>query len=294
VATRVLTACVAIGVLAAIYLTASRQSSRAPSEMPLDVPATEQPAPSAAAAVEALPVATEDDTVSAAEASLTERASGLKRMASEAVANRHRAEYVEQLVAKGLSPSDSESIVQTLFDALAECHFDATRRRYEAYGLTLEQFVSGAEEVWNNTPSDSRSVSVDAIAKFAPECVALAGQNAGIPIAVEASGDTPDPGPEDFGILAEPNLLAQPATETLSPGWADQMELKIRHHIERYPNIVLTDLRIKCEDRGCVVLLRGEQISIFELEFDRFAEENGFASALPYGDEAQRTVWLLK
>ena len=185
--------------------------------------------------------------------SLDERAEILKRMVSDAVANPHRDQYIEDLVARGLSPSDSAHIVQTLFDALAECHFEAARRRYEAYGLTLEQFISGAEEVWNGTPA------------------------------------------EDFAILAEPNLLTEPRVAgAASPDWASQMEANILAHIERYPNVVLTDLRIKCEERGCAVLMRGRNIQVFRFELDRFAEENGFARALPYGNESQRTVWLLK
>jgi hypothetical protein len=70
------------------------------------------------------------------------------------------------------------------------------------------------------------------------------------------------------------------------------MEGKIRAHIKQYSDVSLTDLRIKCEERGCLVLMRGPKIPIFELDFDRFAEENGFASALPGGDASRRIVWL--
>ena len=70
------------------------------------------------------------------------------------------------------------------------------------------------------------------------------------------------------------------------------MEAKLRAHIDRYRGESLTDLRIKCEERGCVVLMQGQHIRIFDFEFDRFAEENGFASAFVGGDAARRTVWL--
>jgi hypothetical protein len=291
VAKRLLTAGVVLGVLLVVYLGARQRLGRTP----IDVPLAEQDAVTVATTSPIARPAPEDDGEDVAERSLEERSTGIKQMIGKALASGYRDRYIETLVGEGLSRADSENIVQTLFNALAECHFAVTRQRYESYGLTVEQFLSGAEEVW--TARDYHNVSVDTIARNAPQCVAQASQQAGLPIAIEPDGSAAASAPEDFGILAQPNLVAWPRSADANVGpqdWAHQMESTLRAHIDRYSDASLTDLRIKCEERGCVVLMKGEMIPIFEFEFDRFAEENGFASALAGGDASRRIVWLWK
>ena len=278
----VVVACLLLLVFAAAFLGARRSSDHAPSEA-----LTRPPEPKRA---ESAPSAANDDAVRAVD-KLGERSSAVKRMLSSSISSRI---YVEQLVAKGLSLADSESVVQTLVDGLAECHFEATRRRYEIAGVTLEQFLNGAEEIWSSTPVEYRNLPVYRIGQIAPQCVAQAAQQAGITIAVDPNRDLGESGPEDFGILGAPNLLTEPSTQNASLGWASQMETRLRNHIERYPIVGVTDLRIKCEERGCIVLMGGAGIQIFAFDFDRFAEDNGFSRVLPTGDESRRFVWFLK
>ena len=45
-------------------------------------------------------------------------------------------------------------------------------------------------------------------------------------------------------------------------------------------------------DDGCNVLIAGHDIRVFDLESDRFAEQNGFRHAIVGGDSGLRTVWL--
>jgi hypothetical protein len=284
VAVRVLAVGLFLGVLVTVYLTA-RQTS-----VPAQVhsPAIEQSSEQAAASSEPFASVPTDELASggATEPTIAERSATVKRMISDELADRYRDQFVETLVAKGLALSDSASIVQNLLDGLADCHFDATRRQYEAYGVRLEEFVRGAEEVWSNTPPDSRGVSIEVIATYAPQCVANVSQQAGIPVAVNASSVTSTAAPSDFGIWSQPNLVAQ------HDGAMTEMEATILAHIALFPNVALTALRIKCEEKGCIVLMQGQKIDIFQFEFDRFAETNGFASATLWGDASRRVVML--
>jgi len=51
-------------------------------------------------------------------------------------------------------------------------------------------------------------------------------------------------------------------------------------------------LLVKCRQEGCNALIGGHDIPIFDLDFDVFAERNGFHHALVGGDSNHRTVWL--
>ena len=58
------------------------------------------------------------------------------------------------------------------------------------------------------------------------------------------------------------------------------------------PTNGLTRVLVQCRDDGCNVLIAGHGIHVFDLEFDRFAERNGFRHAIVGGDSGLRTVWL--
>jgi hypothetical protein len=85
------------------------------------------------------------------------------------------------------------------------------------------------------------------------------------------------------------------AGETVSTDRFDQMEAKIFAHVAMFPNDAITDLRIKCEERGCIILMQGRNIQseqIRQFDFHRFAEENGFLRAEHGGFEERRIVTL--
>ena len=277
-----------------MYFASWPRSNHVPPETVAEGPSARQPIPPVSSTTQPPADASKRGASDGTEGSLTERVATLERMLSDAIANQNQAPYTEQLAAKGLSPSDSDRVVQTLFDELAACHFEATRRRYESYGVTFEQFLRGAEEIWGGTPAPERILSVSSVSKVAPQCVLQASQRAGIPIDVDLTSSPGPTAPADFGILAEPNLLRSTRVATDSSTWAGQMQAKLQAHVMRYPDVALDDLRIRCDQRACLVLMRGHGIQIFQFEFDVFAEQNGFASVQPYGDESQRMIWLFK
>jgi hypothetical protein len=130
VAKRVLTVGVVLGMLLGVYLVGRQTVGRAPSEKPIDGrPVEQRTAPAAAPAQPIVATATRYDGDHATERSLEQRSTAIKGRIGKAIASRYRDQYVEILVNDGLSPADSVNIVQTLFEALAECHFAATRQR---------------------------------------------------------------------------------------------------------------------------------------------------------------------
>jgi hypothetical protein len=70
------------------------------------------------------------------------------------------------------------------------------------------------------------------------------------------------------------------------------MEARIREHIASHPRLEITDTLTTCREEGCSVMLVGRDIRIFDLEFERFAEQNGFEHAVLGGDSDRRFVWL--
>jgi len=71
------------------------------------------------------------------------------------------------------------------------------------------------------------------------------------------------------------------------------MESAILSHIGRHPGLKLTNLQVQCAEDGCLILLIGRDIPVYELDFDVFATEHGFSAALIRGDGIQdRTVFL--
>jgi hypothetical protein len=296
---RVLTAVVVLGVLAVVYFALQQTPVNTPPvRTPVHSPSPAQSsAPAEATVPEPVESISPDEIASGAtEPSTEERAATVKHMISEALGNTYRDKYVETLVAKGLAPADSANIVQDLIEGLTDCYFEATRLQYETHGVPLDDFVRGAHEVWNSTPPEYRYVSVENVASHAPECLADVSQQAGITIEVDAnrliSITESDLG---FDLWSQPNLLAQrDGAAIVSNDWSEQMEAKIFAHIAMYSNVALTDVRIKCEERGCVIQMQGPKIEIYQFEFRRFAEENGFLSAELGGPDYRRIVTLRK
>jgi hypothetical protein len=207
-----------------------------------------------------------------------ERAVLIKRAISKNMSE-PRERYVERLVASGLAPADGERIAQQLVDGVADCMLEAARAEYESRGVGLKEFLDTVEIAWTQQP---RELSVDNLrqiqARAAP-CIAAASEQAGIPM------------PSDFGRRAT-ELVERFSAGLESPPWAGDMEARIRAHIDSHPEVTVTGTFIKCRVDGCNVMLEGHDVRIFELEFDRFAEQNGFARAALGGDSGRRFVWL--
>ena len=95
----------------------------------------------------------------------------------------------------------------------------------------------------------------------------------------------------------EPNLVAfitkQRRPDIEVPPWADEMESAILSYIAQYPKLALTNLQVQCADAGCVILMGGDDIPVYDMNFDVFASDHGFNGALIGGDSrGARTVFL--
>jgi hypothetical protein len=187
-----------------------------------------------------------------------------------------RSRYIEELMAKGLARLDSERIVDEFAAGTADCLFEAARKDYEARGYTQDEFLHGAEMVWSTGSwiTDLKYLPPDAVS-----CVANASQQAGLSLGVELHARGEERSTEPAGVPA-------------STGHSDEMEAAIRSHIASRAELALTDSSVHCQASGCEILMKGRDIRLVDLEFDRFAEQNGFRRALVYGDASFRTVWL--
>lgn len=218
-----------------------------------------------------------DEPRTAGRMSDQERAAAIRRAISKAMAG-NRDVYAQELAAGGLAPSDSERIAQRLTDGLADCIFEAARKEYEARGVSFKDFLDGAEIVWSQ-PIQPGIRDVSPIRSGAASCIATVGQQAGMAL------------PADYGSAA--NEFVERFSASLEPPpWASQMEARIREHIASHPGIEITDTLTTCREEGCSVMLVGRDIRIFDLEFERFAEQNGFEHAVLGGDSDRRFVWL--
>jgi hypothetical protein len=70
------------------------------------------------------------------------------------------------------------------------------------------------------------------------------------------------------------------------------MEARIRDYVASYSAPEIETAFVKCIEKGCNVMLVGRDIRIFDLDFDVFAEHNGFQGALVGGDSNLRVVSL--
>ncbi|HEX5047615.1 MAG TPA: hypothetical protein VFX89_10875 [Gammaproteobacteria bacterium] len=193
--------------------------------------------------------------------------------------------YADGLVRSGLSRIDSEAMVARFYADVAKCAFEDARGRAEIQGTPYGQYLAVAELVWSSAPEDT-DITVASVALLAMPCVADAAQRAAIALppdlmaryaALEAGAgatrpeDPPDP---------------------LPPQWARAMEAAIRAHVARYPAVVLTSLDARCNARGCSVVLEGDDVPVYDLELDVFAEQNGFQHASVNGRDGRRVIWL--
>jgi len=271
---RVASAALVVLVVAGLYFV-SRSSDQLPAEAhtpPHEESRALPPAPAAPIAGKA------DATSSDAGISDTERATNIKNAMSAALAARSIRAYIGPLTGSGLAPADSERIAEALLSDLAGCMFEAARQAYTARGVTFEEFLNDAEGVWLHGPEESRTLSVSNVVMFAPSCAAGALQQAGIPARIEPNNMAPYNGRR---------------REVVSVPQSAEMETRVLSHISQYPEIALTNLQVQCDVLGCTALLEATtSIDIFLFEFDRFAEENGFASAVISGSGGQRIVHL--
>jgi hypothetical protein len=58
------------------------------------------------------------------------------------------------------------------------------------------------------------------------------------------------------------------------------MEGSILSYIAQRPGLELTDLQVQCSARECIIFIAGNDIPIYEMGFDVFANEQGFESAI--------------
>ena len=103
--------------------------------------------------------------------------------------------------------------------------------------------------------------------------------------------------PESKPLRTEPNIVAvitgRPLPDIESPPWSDEMESTILSYIGQHAGLKLTSLQVQCVERGCLILLIGRDIPVYELDFETFAAEHGFNAALIRGDGIEaRTVFL--
>ena len=266
----------ALAATAALYVALSNETSELQERSP--PPAVEAIAAGAGAQLDKIESEQKfarrppEPSIPVEQSSNEQRAAGIKRAMSEALAS-SREDFAKELVAQGLGSADSEQIAQTFIERFAECVFDAARRDYEAQGLDLKEFLDGAEIVW---AQPVQSLNLRRVQSSAVPCVTNVAQQAGIRL------------PDNLGV----DLADRLAVNVDSPPWANEMEARIRAHIASYSSIKLSGLLVKCRTNGCNVMMGGRDIPIFDFEFDVFAEQNGFTHAVVGGDERSRFVWL--
>jgi len=112
-----------------------------------------------------------------------------------------------------------------------------------------------------------------------------------------AVGVEPRSEPDSKPLRMEPNIVTlvtgRPLPDVESPPWSDEMESTILSHIGQHPGLKLTNLQVQCAEEGCLILLIGRDIPVYELDLDVFATEHGFNAALIRGDGIEdRTVFL--
>jgi hypothetical protein len=147
----------------------------------------------------------------------------------------------------------------------------------------------------NTAPIGAGSEEVSSSGEQPPRPAAAAN-----PSALERDvGDQPEHHlPAKPGRL-RPNILDSLGTRlppVVSPDWADEMEAKILEHIALYPDVLANSVQVQCLEDACTVLIQADHtIDPFQFEFDRFAEENGFKSAVIHTtDFNARIITLLR
>jgi hypothetical protein len=104
------------------------------------------------------------------------------------------------------------------------------------------------------------------------------------PARESSASDQPEPQRSTQPGRTRPNILAALGARLppiVSPDWADEMEARILDHMALYPNVSVNSLQVQCQEEACIVLIQADHtIDPFQFEFDRFAEANGFKSAV--------------
>jgi hypothetical protein len=256
-----------------IYSIATRQVFTPPS-----VPPSAESSPNDAASTDAAEISSSSESLLDATSSDEERIAAIKQTMARSMAQ-SRDLYAARLAELGLASPDSQQIAQRLIDAIADCAFEAARSEYEAQGIGLDEFLNGAEAVWSR-PAELDIARFSQVQVRAVPCIATAFAQAGIPA------------PPNLGSAGNEFAERFSSGSAPPPPWASEMEARIREHVSSYPGLDLTRAIVTCRDEGCSVLMVGHDIRIFDLEFDQFAEQNGFRHAIIGGDRARRHVWL--
>jgi hypothetical protein len=185
--------------------------------------------------------------------------------------------WANELSQDGLARSDSELAVHRFIEGFTDCIFDAARREYEVQGMTVNEFLDAAEtRSWFRTWEYLTSKRVR---RAAVSCVANVCQQTGLPMM---------PGFEYGGLDVDRIEPAPPV-----PSWATGMDSRIRDHVASYPDAGVASVQVQCVEAGCSVALIGHAIRVFDLEFDVFAEQNGFDHAIAGNSIGNvRIVWL--
>ncbi len=208
-------------------------------------------------------------SISKPELSTEERTAEIKRTLVGVVGT-WRETSASALVERGLAREDSERLAQRFVEGVADCLLEAVRKQYEASGKP-----DGDELTWTQTMA---YINLNRVQSAAVPCVVNVGQQAGIPV------------PANFGTAGSRTDDITP--ESPSPPWAADMEARIRDHVASYSAPAIEAVIVSCVEEGCNVTLTGRDIRIFDLEFDVFAERNGFQHAVLRGDSNVRFVWL--
>jgi hypothetical protein len=264
-----------VAIPVAVYLiSAQRDSELLPTSEITAVQPAALPATNPTDASASIPRAA--DSLSTPQMSDEERVVLIKHAMSKSMAG-NRDQYAQGLVASGLASVDGDQIAQRFIDGVADCIFEATRKEYEAQGVSLTDFLDGAEIAWSQ-PVEPGVRNLSRIRSDAVGCIATVAQQAGIPL------------PANLG--AANDLVERLSAGLEKPAWAWDMETRIREHIASHPALTLTGKLIACREEGCNVVLVGSDIRIFDLKFEDFAEQNGFKHAVLGGDSSRRYVWL--
>jgi hypothetical protein len=208
-----------------------------------------------------------------AQRSTEERAAAVKHTLA-AFIDWGREGVTEQLVRQGLSQEDAARMAERFIEGYADCTFDAVRKQYEARGVSMSEFLDRAEQGWSHV-LDGYDVN-RVLPAFVP-CVANLSQQTGISMPADDAS---------AGSREELNTPPPP------PPWAAEMESRIRNHVASRPGLGVTNVLVDCREEGCNVILVGQDIPVFDFDFDVFAEQNGFERAVLRGTSNHRLVWL--
>ena len=255
-------------IVAALYVVAARQGGLSPSSVSRSteiepVSAAAEPTPD----LESIPSALKQERPDAEKPLPVDRAAETRR-AMVALMAAWRDTAAGALAQRGLAPEDSARLAQAFSEGVADCFLDVIHRDFGG--------SSGNDELtWTRAFAYANLNRVQAAAT---PCVVNIGQQAGIQIDA------------DFGTVGRRADDIPP--ESPSPPWAADMERRIRDHVASHSAPGIETVLVRCSQKGCQAALAGRDIHIFDLEFDVFAERNGFQSVSLSGDANMRFVWL--